>query len=183
MRCLLLCSTIALAACASGATNTSGSTQATARVSGGGSGTTNVRMDATNVASVSRVAYPIDRVWRLMPSVYDSLGITLTTLDGTKHFVGNEGMKVRQKLKGVALSTYIDCGSAQIGPSADSYDVFLAVTTVLRAVTPMETEIATTVESAAKPITFAQDYSRCATKGKIETAISAIVAARLTAAK
>jgi hypothetical protein len=88
-------------------------------------------------------------------------------------------MKIRQRLGTVLLSKYIDCGQAQIGPSADSYDVYLNVTTTLAAESGAETQISTVVESAAKPINFAQDYSRCTSKGTIENAISAIVAGRL----
>lgn len=178
MRRFAILSVATLCACA-GATNQS-STAATARVTGaGGMPTATMNVVNTTTASVTRVEAPIDRVWRLMPGAYDSLKIPLTTLDAGKHFIGNEGMKIRQKLGNVFLSNYIDCGQAQIGPSADSYDVYLNVTTLLRAVSPTETEVATTVDAAAKPLQFAQEYSRCNTKGTIEEAISKIVAARI----
>jgi hypothetical protein len=182
MRVFIL-SLFALAACAGGNSTTTTRPETMRVVAGGGTSTGQFNVSATTAASVSKVAYPIDRVWRLMPSVYDSLKIPLTTLDGAKHFVGNEGMKIRQRLGGAPLSRYIDCGQAQIGPSADSYDVFLAVTTTIRSLSPTETEIATTVESQAKPITYAQDYSRCSTKGTLETTIADIVAKKLAAAK
>ena len=137
-------------------------------------------MIASDAASVTRVGFPIDVVWRALPAAYDSLKIPLTTLDPKAHHLGNEGMKIRQRLGTVSLSKYIDCGQAQIGPSADSYDVYLNVTTTLNARSGAETEIATIVESAAKPLNFGQDYTRCTSKGTIENAISAIVAARLT---
>jgi hypothetical protein len=181
---LRLFSLIALAACASGGSSTTSTRPETVRVvAGSGTATGQFNMTASNAASVSKVSFPIDRVWRLMPAVYDSLKIPLTTLDGAKHLVGNEGMKIRQRLGGVPLSRYIDCGQAQIGPSADSYDVFLAVTTTVRSVSATETEVATIVESQAKPITYAQEYSRCSTKGTIETTIASILAAKLAAAK
>jgi hypothetical protein len=182
MRRLAISSLALLAACASGGASASSPDQQTIRVSGSsGSSTFNLRNNTS--VDVARVAYPIDKVWRVMPAVFDSLKIPLTTADGSKHTIGNDGMKVRSKLGGVALSKYIDCGQAQIGPSADTYDVFLTVLTTVRAVSTTETELQTTVESAARPITFNQEYSRCSTKGKLETTISDIVSAKLAGGK
>ena len=104
---------------------------------------------------------------------------TPTTLDSKAHHFGNEGMKIRQRLGSVQLSKYIDCGQAQIGPSADSYDVFLTVMTTLQPVNAGETEVATMVEAAARPISFGQEYSRCTSKGTIENAIAAMLAAKV----
>lgn len=132
---------------------------------------------------MTRVPYAIDRVWRVLPTAYDSLKIPLTAVDPGKHYLGNEGMKIRQRLGAVSLSTYIDCGQAQIGPSADSYDVYLNVTTTAKVISPTETQIATTVESAARPLSFSQEYSNCSSKGTLEARISEIVANRLAATK
>ncbi|HEY4306910.1 MAG TPA: hypothetical protein VGM82_20735 [Gemmatimonadaceae bacterium] len=186
MRGIALFSLVTLAACASGSGGSSTgvaaptTTRVVAGLTKGGVGTAaSISMNASSTASVTKVAFPLDAVWRALPAAYDSLKIPLTTLDPKAHQVGNEGLKIRQRLGSVALSKYIDCGQAQIGPSADSYDVFLTVMTTVTAPSGAETEIATIVESAAKPLTFAQDYSRCTSKGTIENAISAIVAARL----
>ena len=135
MRGIALLSVVTLAACASGGSTATGSPETMRVVGGGGlaSGAVNIR-GASATASVSKVAFPVDVAWRALPAVYDSLRIPPTTLDARTHHFGNEGMKIRQRLGTVALSKYIDCGQAQIGPSADSYDVFLTVTTTLRAV-------------------------------------------------
>jgi hypothetical protein len=182
MRLPLIAVLVAAAACAGGTSTTQTRPETMRVVAGTGTATGQFNLTATNTASVTKLAAPIDRIWRLMPSVYDSLKIPLTTVDGAKHLIGNEGMKIRQRLGGVQLSRYIDCGQAQIGPSADSYDIFLAVTTTIRSISATESEVATTVESQAKPITYAQDYSRCSTKGTLETTISDIIAKKLAAA-
>jgi hypothetical protein len=182
MRGIALLSLAALAACASGSSSTSTSRPETMRVVGGGGlATGGISMNASSTASVSKVAFPLDAVWRALPSVYDSLKIPPTTLDPKTHHFGNEGMKIRQRLGGVQLSKYIDCGQAQIGPSADSYDVFLNVTTTLRAANAGETEVSTMVEAAARPQNFGQDYTRCTSRGTLENAIAAIVATKLAA--
>lgn len=186
MRGFVLVSLLAVAACASGSGGSSGGSSApsTTRVMGGSStggvGTSAaIMMNASATASVTKVAFPLDLVWRALPSAYDSLKIPLTVIDPKDHHLGNEGLKIRQRLGAVALSKYIDCGQAQIGPSADSYDVYLSVTTTVTASSGAETQIATIVDAAAKPLTYAQDYSRCSSKGTIENAIAAIVAVRL----
>lgn len=180
MRGIALLSLMALTACASGGSTTT-SRPETMRVVGGGglgAGAVNIR-GASSTASVSKIAAPIDVAWRALPSVYDSLKIPPTTLDSKAHHFGNEGMKIRQRLGSVQLSKYIDCGQAQIGPSADSYDVFLTVMTTLQPVNAGETEVATMVEAAARPISFGQEYSRCTSKGTIENAIAAMLAAKV----
>jgi len=180
MRGITLLSLAALTACASGSSSTGAEPQTMRIVGSGGLGSGSVGMrSASSTASVSKVAFPLDRAWRALPAVYDSLKIPPTTLDPKTHHFGNEGMKIRQRLGGVQLSKYIDCGQAQIGPSADSYDVFLNVTTTLSASSGAETAISTIVEAAARPLNFGQDYSRCTSKGTIENALSAIVTAKL----
>jgi hypothetical protein len=179
MRGIALLSLMTLAACASGSGSTSAGRPETMRVVGGGGLTTGgFNMNASSTASVTKVAFPLDVAWRALPSVYDSLKIPPTVLDPKTHRFGNEGLKIRQKLAGVSLSKYIDCGDAQIGPSADSYDIFLNVTTTLAASGAGETEVSTMVEAAAKPL-IGQDYTRCTTKGLLENTISAILSAKL----
>lgn len=184
MRAVALLSLIALGACASGGSPTpSTPSDRTTRVMGTGAAAATVRIVSSTSASTTQVPYSIDRVWSALPVAYDSLKIPLTAVDAAKHYLGNEGMKVRQKLGSVSLSKYIDCGQAQIGPSADTYDVYLNVTTTAKVISPTETQIATTVESAARPLSFSQAYSDCSSKGTIEARISEIVAKRLAAAK
>jgi hypothetical protein len=77
------------------------------------------------------------------------------------------------------LSRYIDCGRTQGFDSADTYDVHLSV---LTQVTPGKSNgatIATVVEAAARPAQFKGDYTRCESKGEIESRIPKIATARL----
>ncbi|MEI6740143.1 MAG: hypothetical protein WCK74_07520 [Gemmatimonadaceae bacterium] len=128
---------------------------------------------------VATLPYAADAVWKVLPAVFDSLGIPLTTLDQSKKSIGNEGMKIRQRLGKTALSRYIDCGNTQIGPNADSYDVFLSVLTTVTATSPSSATVTTVVEAKARPATYNQAYSDCATRGGIELRISELVKARL----
>src|SRR4051794_2283572 len=95
-----------------------------------------VRVTSTSVSSVSSTTanvgslpYSMDRIWGELPAVFDVLGIPLNLLDVPNRTIGNNGFKVRRHLKDVPLSRYIDCGSMQGEPSADSYEVYLSVIT------------------------------------------------------
>lgn len=165
-----------LSACASSSTSTA--RPATQTVSGGSAGSMTISNSTSS--DVVRLAYTPDAVWRIMPSVYDSLGVTVSTIDPASKTIGNPGYKIRQKLGKAPLSRYIECGTTQIGPNADSYDVMLSVLSTVTAEGAQGAVLTTTVEAQAKPVTYNQGYSRCSSKGAIEKRISDLVNARLS---
>ena len=117
------------------------------------------------------IASPMNTVWRAMPGVYQSLKIPLTTVDQATHTIGNEGLKALKRLGDVALSKYIDCGNSQIGPNADSYDVHISIVSQLTANPNGTTKLTTNLVASARPLTYAQEYSRCSSKGVLEAKI------------
>ena len=125
---------------------------------------------------------PIDLVWRALGVAYDSVGIKLGVLDPKQHLMGNQGMALRQRLGKTILSKYIECGSSQIGPSADNYEVVMSVISYLHPNEAGETEIVTRVTAHARPPTFGQEYLRCTSKGELEKRLVAFVNATLTRA-
>jgi hypothetical protein len=172
-RSVVLLALVALCGCASsGSTNTR--TQ-TVSVEGAGS----LRINSSADVVKKSVAFPMDRVWRVLPAVFDSLGIPITRLDAASHTIANEGAKGRLRLKGVSFSTYIDCGATQIGPNADSYDIFYTVTTQSTSTGPNSTTVSTVFDAAARPVSFSQEYSRCTSKGVLEAKIAELVRAKL----
>lgn len=121
------------------------------------------------------IAAPIDQVWHYVAAAYDSLTIPLTTLQPKTHIVGNEGFKAHQKLGKERLSKFFECGTTQEGENADSYELYIVLITQLEADGEHLTKVTTTVQAAAKPMNFAQDYSRCQSKFVLETRITDIV--------
>jgi hypothetical protein len=114
-----------------------------------------------------------------LPGVLDTLGIPVGTLEPASRTIGNSGLKIRGRLRGVPLSRYIDCGnSTQIGPNADSYDVNLVFLAEVRPAQGGST-VRVTLQAVAKPVNFAQDYSQCSTKGVLESRFFDILSARL----
>ncbi|MEP6763545.1 MAG: hypothetical protein ABJB66_04495 [Gemmatimonadaceae bacterium] len=174
----LLLFTVACASSSGGSAATS-TKPATQTISGAGIGSLTVR--STTEADLARLPYAPDAVWRVLPSIFDSLGIPVTELNQTSRQIGNTGYKIRQRLGKVSLSRYLDCGSSQIGPNADSYDVFLTVlTTVAPAGDAASTALSTVVDAQSRPATYNQAYSHCSSKGGIEKRITDLVAARLS---
>src|SRR5437667_10720875 len=101
---LVTFSLIALVACAGGKTSSAGYVQPPSQPVAVG---ISQRVTSINTANITTVSYTIARVWRALPHAYDSLAIPLTVFDNAKHLIGNQGMKIRQKLGNVALSKYI----------------------------------------------------------------------------
>ena len=115
----------------------------------------------------------------MLPAAYDSIKVPLNTLDAKTHTIGNDGFKVRKELGATALSKYIECGTTQIGPNADSYDVVLTVVTQLQPGDAGATKVVTTFESSARPIAFSQEYSKCSSKGVLEARLMDVLRKRL----
>ena len=184
MRSLLTLSILALSACASsqGATERP-TTVDNARVIGL-SGTTTLSTVLPESPEVANVQAPPDSVWRVLPAVFQTLGIPVTTVDATNRMIGNSSHKVRRKLGPVALSKYLDCGTTQSAPSADTYEVQLSVMSRVSPsagpnATPGTTAVMTSVEALAKPVSFAGDNVRCASTGALEARLAQLIAIEL----
>jgi hypothetical protein len=134
---------------------------------------------STVEADVITVPFDADAVFRILPSVFDSLPVAVTTLDPAKRQLGNNGFKIRNRLGKNPLSYYLDCGgSSQIGPNADSYDVVLTVMTTVSGGAG-SASLSTLVEAQARPATYNQAYNRCSSKGSLEQRIADLVTKRL----
>jgi hypothetical protein len=92
--------------------------------------------------------------------------------------IGNTGFKAHQKLGRTSLAKYIDCGKTQGFPSADSYDIYLQVTTQVQPKGQGST-LSTFVEAAGRPMAFSGEYIKCPSLGALEAAIAAGVRDRL----
>jgi hypothetical protein len=142
-------------------------------------GTVGLSQNASTSNVSTPVSYSLDQVWRVLPAVYAALGIPVQLIDPKTHQVGNEGFKTRKTLGTTPLSTYIECGKTQIGENADSYDVVLTVLTSVQPGNSGGSNVVTTIEASAKPVTYSQEYSRCSSKGRLEAQLVDSLMARL----
>jgi hypothetical protein len=176
MRAFIVLSFTILGGCASSGVGTATPDRETVRVSGAG----NLRMAALDQTSDAKISFPIGKVWHALPAAYEQLGIPITQADEATHTIGNGGLKIRRELGKVALSRYIDCGTTQIGENADSYEVYLTVTShVDEEPTAGLSILRTTFEAMARPIAFSRDYARCSSKGELEKRIAEAVKSQL----
>lgn len=168
-----------LAACAGTGGTASAPASQTVRVVGA-AGTQSVNLAVGADPSSSRtLPYSVEQVWKALPSVFDSVGVPLQTMDPAKRVVGNTGFKIRGRLKNVALSRYIDCGnSTEIGPNADNFEIHMSVIAAVHA-EGTGSSVTVTLEAVGKPVNFAQDYSQCRSKSALETRMFDLLAARL----
>ena len=140
----------------------------TVRVSSAGIGSTSARIVPSGGPNVLRVDAAADRIWKLLPAIYDSLAIPLTVHDVRTRTIGNEGMVIRRRLGKVALSKYLECGRSQMDQNADTYEVTLSVVTRLQAIDSVQTKVTTLVEASAKGLQFAGQQAACTTTGTLE---------------
>lgn len=154
----------------------------TVRVSGG---VTSTRIGATPTVAAHEgtVRAPWDRVWSVLPAAYDSLGVQPTIIDPRTRTVGNGGFRLRRRLGNVPLSRYLNCGTMQAIPSADTYDVYLEVQTRISQTENGGTMLATTVNGMARPVSFSGDYAPCSSKGAFERALIEVVKAKLESSR
>ena len=135
-------------------------------------------MSASDNVSTSVIPFSPQQVWTVLATVYDSLGIPIATVDSKQMLIGNTGFKAYQKLGKTSLAKLIDCGRTQGFPSADSYDVYLQVTTHIEA-KDQGSSVSTMLEAAARPMAISGEYVKCSSLGTLESAIVAGVRDRL----
>ncbi len=175
----MMCSILAATACASSnppAASGPAPVETVRLVDGGGM----LTMTTTPSGGSMDAAVPmaLDQVWRRLPVVFDSLGIPIGMVDPTAHTIGNPSYRLRRRVGTVALSKYINCGSAQGMSSADTYEISLSVVTQARSTGAASTTLSTTVAASGHPITQSGDDVRCTSTGTLERKILEMVTGR-----
>ena len=170
MRTPLAFCVILLTACASGSPSTTHPVTETARVTSG----SQIGMDmmASNTTHSVQVSAPLAVVWRLLPSVYDSVGVTVTNVDPAAHEIGNRGFAVGRQVGGVMTSRYFDCGNNGGASQAFSYDLFVNLMTVATPVTANTTTIASRIDVKGRPVSNSGSWIQCASTGALEQKIA-----------
>jgi hypothetical protein len=169
-----------VSACASsGTVSEKPATPQTARIVGS-SGGLSVTTTPTASTISGELPFPMERVWAILPSVYDSLGVAPAQVDAATRVVANSNLKVRRRLGAVPLTRILDCGNTQGGPSAETYEIVMTIRTQLRPAGAGVTTLATEIEASGKPVSFAGDYVRCTSKRMLEQQIFDTVKRRLS---
>ncbi len=154
----------------------------TVRVMGSGQpgGTINLGMSSEAAApSVAMFVASPDDVWRVLPVVYESIAIPVTTRDLPSHTTGNPNLSARRRLGTATMSRLFDCGNTQGAASADIYDMRLSVLSRTRAGETGGTVLTTTIEAMGRPVAFSGEYVKCSSTRVLEARIADAVKAQL----
>lgn len=115
---------------------------------------------------------PLAAVWSVLPAVFDSLAIPITTRDAVRHTIGNGGLRVRGRLGKVGLQRYLDCGNTQGGPNAETYEIHMVLSTQLLPGANGGSRLSTSVEAEARPVNFSSEWVRCTSKNTLEKSMA-----------
>jgi hypothetical protein len=151
----------------------------TIRVGGGAGGTMTAEIHPTVNAIGGAVPFTMDRTWAAVRTAYDSLALPVATFDPATHTIASPTLRLRRRLGEISLSKYINCGNTQGGQSADSYDIQLAIQTVLQVVDAGTTRVLSTVTAEGRPITLAGEYTHCTSTGNLERRVTELVNSQL----
>jgi hypothetical protein len=167
----LVCLALVSACASSGAGSEQPVTPHTTRVvTNPGTGLT-VTTTTSSATITGDVPFPLERVWAILPSVYDSLGIAPAEVNAASRAITASNLKVRRRLGTELLTRILDCGSGQGGPSAETYEIVMTVRTQLKAAGAAATTLASEIGATGKPVAFVGDYVRCTSKTTLEQKI------------
>lgn len=182
-RFVILCVAFACAACAS---TPSGApvadpvpttmTPTTQRVVVAGGQTLAINTLDVNQGSSTLVLGSLDSAWAALKASYTELAIPVTTLSDATHLIGNEGYKVRRRIGKIAMQNVLDCGGAQGMPNAETYDVFLTISSYLTKNPKAGYNLVTRIDASAKSPNFNREQNiKCSSQGELEKAIGEMV--------
>lgn len=163
------------AACASGraAVPPGGESQSTVRVvNGAGVGTATLTTTSSYQALVDALPAPADRVWALMPAVYQEIGIDFTTVDQAERVIGNEALRLRQRIGREPLSRFVSCGSENGRENADSYEVTMRIRSQVVPADSASSRVVTAVSATARSRLFNSGDVACASTQRLESRIA-----------
>lgn len=122
---------------------------------------------------------PLEKSWQVLPDVYRNLGIKVVAADPASHTLGNHEAKLTRRLGNERLSSFFDCGKGLDGyPHADEYALTVDLLTQVVKGDGGGTVVRTQALATATPVSgLASDPVQCASTGKLEQRIAALVKA------
>lgn len=136
-----------------------------------------ISLTAKDLSISTEIAAPVERVWRVLPEVYSTLGIAaevLSTRDrvfGARRFTGSRIGRRR-------ADEYVRCGFQGAGPLATAaFHTRLSILSQVARTSDTSATIATQVSGSAQSVEGTSTASsRCVSNGRLEKEIAALVA-------
>ena len=130
-----------------------------------------MRVETDDSPTTRTIPLSLASAWAALPTVYSSLGLSITQVDTTSLIVRGVRARSRQPFVGKQLSELLDCGETAGIPNTMRYDVTMQVATQLRP-DSSGTAVVTQVLATAKASGTAGDPVRCGSNGRIATGIA-----------
>jgi hypothetical protein len=173
-RLVVIATAALLAGCATGGQAPAETVRSTVSVSGtDGVATQTIESYADVGGTTHRISATPDKVWAVLPTVYQGLGITVGTSLPDYMTIGNSKLELNRTLGGQPLSSFVSCGYGPNGaPIADSYRVNMAVVTTVVPVAGGAAQVETRVQGTATNRAVSGASVTCATTGRLEGLIA-----------
>lgn len=141
----------------------------------------NYRMEAISptITGSAEVPAPLERVWAILPEVFQELGIGGGVIDPAGFVYGQRELSVRRRLGSVPLSQVVECGTSLGMSNANSYTVTLSVVTQLQRTTPERTGVLSLVQATARQPGNSQQSVVCTSTTDLERRIANTIKLRL----
>jgi hypothetical protein len=147
----------------------------------GGTSATGDFMFVPSAVEDSVLQQPRNRIWAVLPAVFETLEVRTPTVNAPAYLIGNPSTRI-SRLEGRRLSTFLNCGSGVLGPNADRYDVTLQLMVQLAPNPEGGTVVRTTLDAYAEPRDVAGEPLHCASQRTLEGRIMELIQAELDGA-
>jgi len=148
-------------------------TQVTTTIGIATGGTVGLRRTAEEVGHSTDLRIRPDSAFRLLRAVYADLQFVPGRIDRSTREVAVTAAKVRRRLAGVSLTRYLDCGSKDNLPNAETYDIELSVLSQVSVNADSTSRVTTRIHAVASdPFHGAGNQTTCTTLGALEARIA-----------
>jgi hypothetical protein len=144
-----------------------------------GEETVNVRLATESDVIHAVMNADPEKVWKLLPEVYQKLGIEGGVLDKDATMFGTRKFTARS-VEGMRTSEFVRCGNDAAGPSGGMYRTNLSIISSVQGTGSGKTSLSTLIEGFATPAEgTSTDAVRCVSNGRLEKRIRTLLTERL----
>ncbi len=143
-------------------------------------GSAAVEMHTEAGVGQSVIMAPSDKVWQVLPSVFEQLEIPITRRDSRVPEIGNLGYWAR-RVEGRRMGNFVDCGTNLSGQLANLYEIQLSIVTRLSDGPEGTTVVTTTVDAYGQPRTTSGNQVHCQSRETLEKRVAELLGEKLGA--
>jgi hypothetical protein len=144
-----------------------------------GGGPTTLTTHRDDRGSRDRVAASSDRVWEVLPGIYQELGLAVGTRDPQARALGNRQLVFPRTPGGERLSRALRCGEGATGrPIADDARVSGSILTFVHPQADGSSLVETQISAVARGHGAGPAQTACTSTGRLEQRIARMVAER-----